>query len=92
MTSKGKVLLLYIVFLVFILIFARGFFPFKTLLKGHAKRFQSDILKLKDNKFDRLIIMVVDALREDFVFGEDSPMEFTKRQGFIFVHFNVLVL
>jgi predicted AlkP superfamily pyrophosphatase or phosphodiesterase len=29
--------------------------------------------------FNKVVFMVVDALRSDFVFGEDSAMEFVQR-------------
>lgn len=35
-------------------------------------------------KFDRLVFVLIDALRSDFVYGDKSPMAFTKRYSGIF--------
>ncbi|KAH7087763.1 alkaline-phosphatase-like protein [Paraphoma chrysanthemicola] len=69
-----------------ILVFATGFFPYKPFIPGLATYDDlgwNDLLS-SDSKippeapFDRLIFMVVDALRSDFVFGEDSGMSFVQ--------------
>ncbi|KAK4997549.1 major facilitator superfamily transporter protein [Elasticomyces elasticus] len=66
------------------LIFASGFFPYKAVLPGLA---QYEPLEgfgfggVPEAPFDRIVFMVVDALRSDFVYGEDSGFEFT--QGLI---------
>ncbi|QBZ55711.1 hypothetical protein PoMZ_00613 [Pyricularia oryzae] len=63
-----------------ILTFAKGFFPYKPSLPGLSK-YEDVELGLgppPDAPFDRLIFMVVDALRSDFVFSEESGFEFTQ--------------
>ncbi|ORY86220.1 alkaline-phosphatase-like protein [Protomyces lactucae-debilis] len=51
--------------------FARGFFPLqKAALPGHASAHPDDVPAV----FDRLIFIVIDALRSDFAFGPDSAM------------------
>ena len=68
-----------------VLVFAAGFFPYKPVLPGLA-----DWQDGEDGEksigvhapFNKVIFMVVDALRSDFVFGEDSAMGFVQR----FVH------
>lgn len=68
-----------------ILVFATGFFPYKPFMPGLAT--YEDLgweenmgwSKTPDPKFDRLVFMVVDALRSDFVFGKESGMEFVQR-------------
>ena len=46
-----------------ILVFAMGFFPYKPFLPGLAEFEPLDIGSPPDAPFDRLIFMVVDALR-----------------------------
>ncbi|CAI6333296.1 unnamed protein product [Periconia digitata] len=76
-----------------ILVFATGFFPYKPFMPGLA---EYDNLGWEDgmgwsNKsvadapFDRLVFMVVDALRSDFVYSEGSGMTFVQsliREGY----------
>jgi ethanolaminephosphotransferase len=65
-----------------VLVFAAGFFPYKPVLPGLA-----DWQDGEDGEksieahapFNKVIFMVVDALRSDFVFGEDSAMGFVQR-------------
>ncbi|KAI1326062.1 alkaline-phosphatase-like protein [Xylariaceae sp. FL0255] len=62
-----------------ILIFANGFFPYKPFLSGLAQ--YDDDLGLGSPPpapFDKLIFMVVDALRSDFVFLKGSGFNFTQ--------------
>lgn len=63
-----------------ILIFAKGFFPHKAVLPGLAQK-NVDIELSVEAPFDRVIFMVVDALRSDFVYSNASQFEFT--QGLI---------
>ena len=67
-----------------VLIFASGFFPYKPFLPGLAT-FQ-DVQEQQDQEtvqpepiFDRVVFIVVDALRSDFVYGHGSGFEFTQR-------------
>lgn len=67
-----------------ILIFASGFFPYKPLLPGLAEWEDDANTGLQSGvgshaPFNKVVFMVVDALRSDFVFGEDSAMEFMQR-------------
>lgn len=73
----GAVFVQYICFL----LFAKGFFPQKALLSGlnsfEGVVKQADILAQvpQDNpKFDKLIFILIDALRSDFVFSSNSSM------------------
>ncbi|KAI5820013.1 alkaline-phosphatase-like protein [Pyronema omphalodes] len=59
-----------------ILMFAKGFFPYKPFLPGLAQFDAEDIQTEKP--FDKVVFMVVDALRSDFVFGERSGFKFTQ--------------
>ncbi|KAF1998894.1 GPI ethanolamine phosphate transferas-like protein 2 [Amniculicola lignicola CBS 123094] len=67
-----------------ILIFATGFFPYKPFMPGLATYEElgwEDSMKwekdaVPEAQFDRIVFMVVDALRSDFVFGKESGMEF----------------
>ncbi|KAF7723136.1 major facilitator super transporter protein [Apophysomyces ossiformis] len=63
-------------------LFCKGFFPYKIYLPGFAS-FESapawpngDRTTLIEPEFDRLVFVVVDALRNDFVFGKDSGFKF----------------
>jgi ethanolamine phosphate transferase 2 subunit G len=68
-----------------ILVFATGFFPYKPFMPGLAnfeKLGWEDKMSwttVPEAKFDKLVFMVVDALRSDFVFGEESGMKFVQR-------------
>ncbi len=57
-----------------ILVFATGFFPHKAFLPGLAEQHVSRT----QAPFDRVIFMVVDALRSDFVYGPSSNFTFTQ--------------
>jgi len=64
-----------------VLVFATGFFPYKPFIPGLA---QFKALKYgppSDAQFDKVIFMVVDALRSDFVYSDKSGFSFT--QGLI---------
>ncbi|USP75789.1 GPI ethanolamine phosphate transferase 2 [Curvularia clavata] len=69
-----------------ILVFATGFFPYKPFMPGLAQYEDlgfSEILGKDWHKpptppFDKVVFMVVDALRSDFVYGEDSGMAFVQ--------------
>jgi ethanolaminephosphotransferase len=63
-----------------VLIFAAGFFPYKPLMPGLAAH--ADYAAHGDPpaaQFDKLIFMVVDALRSDFVFSGGSGFTFTQK-------------
>ena len=70
-----------------ILVFATGFFPYKPFMPGLAvyeELSQDDVLGNGRQMppaapFDKLVFMVVDALRSDFMFGEESGMSFVQR-------------
>ncbi|RYP56412.1 hypothetical protein DL771_011893 [Monosporascus sp. 5C6A] len=63
-----------------ILIFATGFFPYKPFLPGLAE-YQRAAASGSPPKppFDRVIFMVVDALRSDFVYLDGSGFEYTQQ-------------
>jgi ethanolaminephosphotransferase len=62
-----------------VLVFATGFFPYKPVLPGLAN-WEEDGGEQEDHApFDKVVFMVVDALRSDFVFGEDSAMGYVQR-------------
>ena len=65
-----------------VVIFATGFFPYKPFLPGLATF--GDVQDVSHSAqpapiFDRVIFMVVDALRSDFVYGHESGFDFTQR-------------
>ncbi|TGZ82080.1 alkaline phosphatase-like protein [Ascodesmis nigricans] len=60
-----------------ILLFAKGFFPYKPFLPGLATFEENDGPAPKP-PFKKLVFMVVDALRSDFVFAENSGFKFTQ--------------
>ncbi|KAL5121785.1 major facilitator superfamily transporter protein, partial [Pleosporales sp. CAS-2024a] len=69
-----------------IIVFATGFFPYKPVMQGlavyddlTANTVLNDASgKAPEAPFDKLVFMVVDALRSDFVFGEESGMSFVQ--------------
>ncbi|KAI1456758.1 alkaline phosphatase-like protein [Annulohypoxylon moriforme] len=64
-----------------IVLFAIGFFPYKPFLPGLAEYKSFENGPPPEAPFDRVIFMVVDALRSDFVFTNNSGFKFT--QGLI---------
>lgn len=64
--------------------FIKGFFPYKRSIPGFAQpatdHFQlwNNLAATTEPRYDRLVVMLVDALRNDFVFGPDSGMEYTQ--------------
>ncbi|KAI1821782.1 alkaline-phosphatase-like protein [Xylaria intraflava] len=61
-----------------ILVFASGFFPYKPFLPGLAQYGDLEYGPPLDAPFDKLIFMVVDALRSDFVYLEGSGFKYTQ--------------
>lgn len=69
-----------------VLIFASGFFPYKPVLPGladweHGGAVMQEVAHGEHAPFNKVVFMVVDALRSDFVFGQDSAMSFVQRCG-----------
>ncbi|KAL8809711.1 MAG: hypothetical protein Q9200_003180 [Gallowayella weberi] len=60
-------------------LFASGFFPYKAFLPGHASFTADEALFASTAPFDKVIFMVVDALRSDFVFSHQSGFTFTHK-------------
>ncbi|KAL2887215.1 GPI ethanolamine phosphate transferase 2 [Ceratocystis lukuohia] len=58
-------------------LFGLGFFPYKPLLSGLALYDELEYGPPPEPQFDRLVFMVVDALRSDFVYAHGSGFEFT---------------
>ncbi|KAK0711618.1 alkaline-phosphatase-like protein [Lasiosphaeris hirsuta] len=62
-----------------ILTFATGFFPYKPILPGLAEYSTlPDYGAPPEAPFDRLVFMVIDALRSDFVYTADSGFGYTQ--------------
>ncbi|KAK4179637.1 putative GPI ethanolamine phosphate transferase [Triangularia setosa] len=62
-----------------IFIFGKGFFPYKPLLPGLATYGESSVYgEPPKAQFDRLVFMVIDALRSDFVYTRNSGFKFTQ--------------
>jgi ethanolaminephosphotransferase len=59
--------------------FATGFFPYKPFVPGLATYQQLNYGDPPDAQFDKVVFMVVDALRSDFVFSKNSGFKFTQR-------------
>ncbi|PYH48300.1 putative exocyst complex component Sec15 [Aspergillus saccharolyticus JOP 1030-1] len=56
--------------------FSSGFFPYKPLTSGLAR--SEDVESQFEAPFDKVIFMVVDALRSDFVYSNVSGFSFTQ--------------
>lgn len=61
-----------------ILVFSSGFFPYKPLLPGLATFEETNGTSRPPAIFDKVIFMVVDALRSDFVFSSNSGFAFAQ--------------
>ncbi|KAJ9603385.1 major facilitator super transporter protein [Cladophialophora chaetospira] len=61
-----------------LLVFAKGFFPHKASLPGLAAWQPDSAAAARTAPFNRVIFMVVDALRSDFVYGNASNFYFTQ--------------
>ncbi|KAH7308203.1 alkaline-phosphatase-like protein [Stachybotrys elegans] len=61
-----------------IVIFAVGFFPYKPFLPGLAEFETLEYGPPPAAPFDKLVFMVVDALRSDFVYAKGSGFEYTQ--------------
>lgn len=78
---SGALILANILIPIAVLVFASGFFPYKPVLPGLAtfQDEQEKTVRESEAVFDRVVFMVVDALRSDFVYGYNSGFEFTQR-------------
>ncbi|CUS21093.1 LAQU0S02e05710g1_1 [Lachancea quebecensis] len=75
-----RLLVLLVLELVAILTFSAGFFPQKSVLQGDAEfNYQPEAHRGISPKFDKMVLVVIDALRSDFVFQKDMSQ-------FQFVH------
>lgn len=79
--DKILIALAHLTLITALLVFAKGFFPHKAFLPGLATWPDNPGTFARDAPFDRVIFMVVDALRSDFVYGNSSSFSFT--QGLI---------
>ncbi|RMZ86145.1 hypothetical protein DV737_g260, partial [Chaetothyriales sp. CBS 132003] len=75
----GTVLLANALLVAALLIFAAGFFPYKAFLPGLAEWNESTLRPTDSPPFDKVIFMVVDALRSDFVYGNQSHFVHTQQ-------------
>ncbi|EWC48276.1 hypothetical protein DRE_02380 [Drechslerella stenobrocha 248] len=73
--AAGNLLLI-----VAVLVFAKAFFPYKPFLPGLAQHadYHVDGQAPAPAQFQKIVFMLVDALRSDFVFGDNSGFEFTQ--------------
>ncbi|KKZ64982.1 hypothetical protein EMCG_09108 [[Emmonsia] crescens] len=81
MAPKWSLYLANLLFPLAILLFASGFFPYKPFIPGLATFSEENNDIPSSAPFDRVIFMVVDALRSDFVYSKRSGFTFT--QGLI---------
>ncbi|KAF2841407.1 alkaline phosphatase-like protein [Patellaria atrata CBS 101060] len=61
-----------------VLVFATGFFPYKPFIPGLATYQSLEYGDPPEAPFDKVIFMVVDALRSDFVYSVNSGFSFTQ--------------
>lgn len=76
--SKAAIALANVLLVSSLIIFAKGFFPHKAFLPGLATWPEGRDSGLRSAPFERVIFMVVDALRSDFVYGNASSFSFTQ--------------
>lgn len=74
--GRQRVLYVLLFYQIFgIAVFLKGFFPLKKNTPGFSNvNINGSQVR---GKFDRLILVTIDALRADFVFGNNSYMNFT---------------
>ncbi|KAI7897734.1 alkaline-phosphatase-like protein [Cokeromyces recurvatus] len=92
--GKGTIRLAILAFIQIlgIISFCKGFFPYKIYLSGHSTKADQPLLfsNLHNEykpEFDRLVFILIDALRNDFLFGNNSNFEFVNnqiKQGFAY--------
>ena len=76
-----SILLANVLLVAAVTVFASGFFPYKAVIPGLA-RWKYDSRRVSaPAPFDKVVFMVVDALRSDFVYSNSSNFHFT--QGLI---------
>ncbi|OAV89434.1 hypothetical protein PTTG_05988 [Puccinia triticina 1-1 BBBD Race 1] len=73
-TDRLKIILILVSQLLGAGLFARGFFPAHKPPSGYG----SSPPSMGKPPFDRLVFVLIDALRSDFMFGADSRMNFTQ--------------
>lgn len=61
--QKATLFVVNVILVLALLLFASGFFPHKALLPGLAQWSERDCTGAIDAQFDRVVFMVVDALR-----------------------------
>ena len=61
-----------------IYVFTIGFFPYKPFIPGFASHDDDAFVLVEHAPFDKVIFMVVDALRSDFVYASLSDFNFTQ--------------
>ena len=61
-----------------IYVFATGFFPYKPFIPGYASYDGGTSVVVENAPFDKVVFMVVDALRSDFVYSSPSGFQFTQ--------------
>lgn len=72
-----RVCILLIFQLAAVIIFCAGFFPQKNVLKGDASfTIEPKLQNESEPMFDKLVLVVIDALRSDFVFEKSSQFSF----------------
>lgn len=76
--GKAAIALANILLISSLYIFATGFFPHKAFLPGRATWPPGSVATARSAPFDRVVFMVVDALRSDFVYGNASSFGFTQ--------------
>ncbi|PLB49539.1 alkaline phosphatase-like protein [Aspergillus steynii IBT 23096] len=79
--QSSAVLLANVLIPIAVIFFSAGFFPYKPLLPGLASHEGRRKDEIPPRVFDKVIFMVIDALRSDFVYSNSSGFSFT--QGLI---------
>lgn len=77
-SSRWGSLIIAVVSLMGFVLFSKGFFPGKVIIPGHADFAMEGAfeLELGNAQFEKIILIVVDALRSDFMFSNSSSMTF----------------
>lgn len=70
--TKLKLIILHVLQVFTIALFCVGYFPRKPILNDTASFSADEVAKIKNPIFDKLVIVMIDALRSDFLYDKNS--------------------
>ena len=70
-----KLIILHVLQVFIIALFCVGYFPRKPILNDIASFSTDEMAKINNPVFDKLIVVMIDALRSDFLYDENSKFK-----------------